>query len=229
MKVVVYTAILHGYDKLRNHVDLPYDFIAYIDDRSIVPADTNWTIRDIPEEIKDLPMFDQLNYLKHMPHKLFPEYDISVWEDGKVSINKNVQLLLDLDYEDNKFISNKHPERQSVYDEINILRSYKWEKKSVCDELEQKYKQEGFPNNFGLVDTCMMIRRHNDPYVSEIMNEALELLNKYGITRHELVLTYVLWKQNKTISTIPFDVRGKYTSDYFTQHPHYKCHYNFPK
>lgn len=47
-----------------------------------------------------------------------------------------------------------------------------------------------------------MIRRHNDPYVSEIMEEALALLNKYRIVRHELVLTYVLWKQNKTVSVI---------------------------
>lgn len=45
MKVVVYTAILNGYDKLRNHIDLPYDFIAYIDDKSIVPANTNWQIK----------------------------------------------------------------------------------------------------------------------------------------------------------------------------------------
>lgn len=229
MKVVVYTAILNGYDKLRNHVDLPYDFIAYIDDKSIVPANTNWQIRDIPEEIAGLSMFDQINYLKHMPHKLFPEYDISVWEDGKVSINKNIQSLLDLDYEDNKFISNKHPERQNIFDEIDILRKWKLEKKETCDKLEQKYKQEGFPKDYGLVDTCMMIRRHNDPYVSEIMEEALALLNKYRIVRHELVLTYVLWKQNKTVSVIPFDVYGKYTSKFFTQYPHYKQHYHFAK
>ena len=75
----------------------------------------------------------------------------------------------------------------------------------------------------------MMIRRHNDPYVSEIMEEALALLNKYRIVRHELVLTYVLWKQNKTVSVIPFDVHGKYTSKFFTQYPHYKQHYNFTK
>ena len=227
MKVVVYIAILNGYDKLRNHVDLPYDFIAYIDDKSIVPANTNWQIRDIPEEIAELSMFDQLHYLKHMPHKLFPDYDISVWEDGKVSINKNIQYLLDLDYEDNKFLSNKHPERQCIYDEINILRCYKWEKKSICDELEQKYKQEGFPKDYGLINCCMIIRRHNDPYVIEIMEETTALLKKYGIARPELVITYILWKQNKTVSVIPFDVYGKYTSKFFTQYPHYKQHYQF--
>lgn len=144
MKVVVYTAILNGYDKLRNHVDIPYDFIAYIDDKSIIPANTNWQIRSIPEEIAGLSMFDQINYLKHMPHKLFPEYDISVWEDGKVSINKNIQSLLDLDYEDNKFLSNKHPERQNIFDEIDILRKWKWEKKETCDKLEQNINKKDF-------------------------------------------------------------------------------------
>lgn len=224
MKVVVYTVILHGYDKLRNHVDLPYDFIAYIDDRSIVPVDTNWIIRDIPEEIKDMPMFEQLNYLKHMPHKLFPDYDLSVYEDGKISVNKNIQILVDLDYNDNRLLTNKHPQRQSVYDEINILRSLHYEKKEVCDAFEQKYLQEGYPHNNGLVDTCMMIRRHNDPYVSELMEEITSLLNEYHASRHELAFNYVLWKQHKEATVISFPM---FISQYFDGFRHHKKHYTY--
>jgi len=94
MKVVVYTVILGGYDKLRNHVDLPYDFIAFVDDKSIVPADTNWEIRDIPtwamHMLKDTCYASKKvsNYLRFYPHKLFPEYDISIYEDGKISIQR---------------------------------------------------------------------------------------------------------------------------------------------
>lgn len=225
MKVVVYTVILNGYDYLRNHVDLPYDFIAYIDDnRSIVPADTNWVIRDIPDEIKDLPMFDQLNYLKHMPHKLFPDYDLSIYEDGKISVNKNIQKLVDLDYKDNRLLTNEHPDRQCLYDEIDILRKLHFEKKEICDALEQKYLQEGYPRNNGLVDTCMMIRRHNDPYVSELMEEITSLLNEYHVSRHELVFNYVRWKQHKEVTTVP---EPHFTSPYFYQFAHYKRHYTY--
>lgn len=112
MKVVVYTVILGGYDRLRNHDDLPYDFIAYIDDTSIVPANTNWQIRSIPQEYNTNITPKKLStLLKMIPHKLFPEYDISVYTDGKISINKNIQILLDLDYDDNRLLSNKHPLR----------------------------------------------------------------------------------------------------------------------
>ena len=81
MKVVVYTVIIGGYDILRNHIDLPYDFIAYIDDKSIIPANTNWQIRDIPEEYihSNISAKRLSTLLKMIPHKLFPEYDISVY------------------------------------------------------------------------------------------------------------------------------------------------------
>ena len=169
MKVVVYTVILGGYDKLRNHVDLPYDFIAFVDDKSIVPADTNWEIRDIPTWAMHMCTFDNFlklsNVLKFYPHKLFPEYDISIYEDGKISINKNIQYLLELDYEDNRILTNKHPLRQCLYNEIDVLRKIHWERNNVCDAVERLFNEEDYPKNMGMIDTCMIIRHHNDPYV----------------------------------------------------------------
>lgn len=228
MKVVVYTAILNGYDKLRNHVDLPYDFIAYIDDKSIIPANTNWQIRDIPKEYthSNISAKRLSTLLKMIPHKLFPEYDISVYIDGKLSINENIQILLDLEYDENRLLSNKHPVRQCLYDEIDKLRRLGWENENVCNEVECLFKKVHYPKNYGMIDTCMMIRRHNDPYVIEIMEENISLLDKYNITRHELIFNYVLWKQHKTISVVPFD---NYRSKFFTQYPHYKQHYHFAK
>lgn len=148
MKVVVYTVILHGYDKLRNHVNLPYDFIAYVDDRSIVPADTNWIIRDIPEEIKDMPMFEQLNYLKHMPHKLFPDYDISVYEDGKISVNKNIQILVDLDYNDNRLLTN------ILNDRVYMMKSIYY---AVCTMKRKKYVMHLSRNIYKKVIHAIMV------------------------------------------------------------------------
>lgn len=228
MKVVVYTVIIGGYDNLRNHVDLPYDFIAYIDDKSIIPVNTNWQIRDIPEEYthSNISAKRLSTLLKMIPHKLFPEYDISVYIDGKLSINENIQILLDLEYDENRLLSNKHPVRQCLYDEIDKLRRLGWENENVCNEVECLFKKVHYPKNYGMIDTCMMIRRHNDPYVIEIMEENISLLDKYNITLHELMFNYVLWKQSKTVSVIPYD---NYTSKFFTQYPHYKQHYNFTK
>lgn len=224
MKVVVYTVILGGYDRLRNHDDLPYDFIAYIDDTSIVPANTNWQIRSIPQEYNNTNMTPKKlsTLLKMIPHKLFPEYDISVYIDGKVSINKNIETLIEMNYEDNRLLSNKHPLRQCLYDEITALRTIQWENPTTCDAVERLFKETHFPKNYGMVDTCMLIRRHNDPYIIDLMEENIRLLDAYNITRHELIFNYVLWKQHKTISVVPFD---NYRSKFFTQYPHYKHHY----
>ena len=167
------------------------------------------------------------NVLKFYPHKLFPEYDISIYEDGKISINKNIQYLLELDYEDNRILTNKHPLRQCLYNEIDVLRKIHWERNNVCDAVERLFNEEDYPKNMGMIDTCMIIRHHNDPYVIDLMEEISRLLDIYNISRHELIFNFVAWKQHKQISVIPFDDKGPYTSKFFTQYPHNKQHYKF--
>lgn len=224
-KVVVYTVITNAYDYLNNHIDIPeYDFIAYIDDKSIVPANTNWEIRDIPEEILHLSPLFQSIYLKINAHKILSDYDISIYLDGKCMLKNDCKDLLLLDYEDKRIISNKHPKRDCIYDEIITLSNYKWESKDVIIKLFTRYINEDFPYHYGLIDTCFILRYHNDPYVIEIMETWWDDIITNNITRIELNFNYILWKTNKQVSALPYD---NYTSKYFILKPHYQKHYTF--
>ena len=151
----------------------------------------------------------------------FSAYGMDYALVGLVNTDDSTELVL-LEYDENRLLSNKHPVRQCLYDEIDKLRRLGWENENICNEVECLFKKVHYPKNYGMIDTCMLIRRHNDPYIIDLMEENIRLLDAYNITRHELIFNYVLWKQHKTISVVPFD---NYRSKFFTQYPHYKHHY----
>lgn len=222
MKVVCYTVITGGYDILQNHINIPeYDFIAYIDDKSIIPPNTNWEIRDIPEELSNLPSKKKSSYIKFFANKYFPEYDVSIYYDGKCILTSDCKDLLALDYEDKRYILIKHPHRDCIYDEILTISNLKWEEKEKLNNLLTMIYNENYPKHNGYFDTCFMIRYHNDPYVIELMNAWWDLINELNMTRIDMCLRFVFWKQNKKYNTIP------YYSKYFKNKGHYKQHYKF--
>lgn len=223
MKVVVYTVITNGYDNLREClIDNPnYDYIAYVDELTPVPKNTKWQIRPIPDDIKHLDKIMQQAHIKILPHKYFPEYDISIFCDGKVQMTRDVTELLT---DDMMFATNKHPHRDCIYDECSVLSKLGFEKRNVIANVIDMLKKNNYPTHHGLLDTCMMIRRHNDPYVYEIMDQVWQLIVDLDVTRLEILFNYVLFLQNKTITLIPFD---NFKSKYFLQHPHAKTHYKF--
>ena len=65
----------------------------------------------------------------------------------------------------------------------------------------KKYKQEGFPKNYGLPQTCIVFRYHNDESCKRLMKTWWEEI-KNESHRDQLSFNYALWK-NK-------DVRIKY-------------------
>ena len=219
----MYTVITNGYDPLRNCLinNPDYDYIAYIDELTPVPKNTNWQIRYIPDNIKHMNKIMQQIYIKILPHLFFPEYDISIYHDGKVQMTHDIK---DLITDDMMIVSNKHPLRDCAYDECKTLSQLRWERNDVVSRVYDMLKANNYPQHYGLIDTCMMIRRHNDPYVSEMMDCLWKMIEDYNITRYELIFNYVLFLQSKKVTQIPFN---NYKSKYFVQHPHTKIHYKF--
>ena len=57
----------------------------------------------------------------------------------------------------------------------------------------KKYKDENFPSNFGLVETNIIYRKHNEPYCIKLMYLwANELISRSH--RDQLSFNYALWK-----------------------------------
>jgi hypothetical protein len=77
------------------------------------------------------------------------------------------------------FYTRKHPSRNCIYEEGNVVIRYGKDSVKSIDNQLSGYKKEGFPKNFGLVETAIIIRKHNDKQCIIIDNMwAKELVNK---------------------------------------------------
>lgn len=70
-------------------------------------------------------------------------------------------------------------------------------KKASSDDINkqiEKYKAEGYPEGIGMVETCVLLRKHNDIKCVLFDNAwATELLEQSH--RDQLSFNYICWKQ----------------------------------
>lgn len=104
MRIILYTCLFGGYDRLPNHILVP-------------------TIEYIPITSSDLalPPIDLSRYYKILPHKSFPEYDISVYSDSNMELvdpNGLLNLCEQLIKSEATSIFFKHPVRTTCHQEV---------------------------------------------------------------------------------------------------------------
>ena len=189
-KKVIYTCITGKYDTL---VPQPYiegyDYICFTDDYT---QDDVWEIRPIPEKIKGLSLVKQQRYVKTHPHELLPEYDYSIWIDANMIVQASPDELL----KDYTIQIPKHPVRDCIYSEASAcIRKEKDSPEIVIPQVDG-YMEEGYPPHHGLVQSNIIIRKHNDPVCIKIMEDWWNEIEK-GSHRDQLSFNYVCWKNRK--------------------------------
>ena len=61
------------------------------------------------------------------------------------------------------------------------------------------YREEGFPEHYGLNETNIMYRNHKSDKIISIMEEWWKFIENYS-KRDQLSLSYVLWKNNMQLN-----------------------------
>ena len=56
----------------------------------------------------------------------------------------------------------QHPVRNKIFDEFQAVLDCKKEKKSIVNIVKNRYIKENFPDNLGLTENCIIIRKHNN-------------------------------------------------------------------
>jgi len=193
-KKVVYTCITGDYDRLSNpkFITDGFDYICFTDNKAMT-SDV-WDIRPLPKETEGLSQVKKQRFVKINPHLLLSEYDMSIWVDG------NVTLKGDL----NKFVKNvitsdcsvyvpKHPQRNCIYAEANVVVRMGKDKSDITIPQMEKYKKEGFPEKYGLLQSNIILRKHNKPDCIKLMECWFKEL-KNGSHRDQLSFNYASWK-----------------------------------
>jgi hypothetical protein len=196
-KIVVYTCITGGYDNILepSYVTPGVDYICFTDNMNM--KSKTWKLRSIPEELLSYSKVKQQRGIKILAHRYLPEYSISIWVDGSVIVRGDVkEYLKTLDLEQYSVFIPEHPARKCIYAEKDAcvrIRKIKGDEVKLAEEQMKRYKEEGFPTNFGLVQTNIMIRRHNDQYSKDLMEKWWSELKDYS-HRDQLSFNYALWK-----------------------------------
>ena len=195
-KKVVYTCITGGYDDLKDpkYITEGFDYICFTDNTDI--RSDIWEIRPLPDECEELSQVKKQRYVKINPHKLLSDYDISIWVDGCVSLNDNLnELLSNVMTDDISVYVPKHPVRNCIYREARAVLSLGRDKKEIVNPQVDRYKKEGFPSDYGLLQSNILIRRHNEEDCIRLMEDWFNEL-KDNSHRDQLSFNYVLWKNS---------------------------------
>ena len=211
---VIYTAMIGGYDGLVEPDYKPegWDFVCF-SDRDL--KSETWDVRPT------LPLYidNTRTARKHklLPHRLFPDYEYSLWLDGNIKVRDDVnELLGHLDgcnYATHDHLQNPLDPRGCIYDEgSTILQlgiknggNYKDNPDLIKRQME-RYVKEGYPSKNGLVVQMEVLRRHNEQDVVDSMEDQWVEL-KYNSKREQLSFNYIAWKNKLKFSYIQGDSR----------------------
>lgn len=105
-----------------------------------------------------------------MPHEYLPEeFELSIYVDADMLIKESLtELLMDL-REDTLFAACRHSYCQSVKEEINDLKAKGMVDATQIKNQWQRYVEWGFEDNLGISENGLLIRRHNDVHVAQLM------------------------------------------------------------
>jgi len=218
-KIVVYTAIFGQYDELPTNTFIAddVDYICFSDHE--IRSDL-WNVQIVDPIYEDTTR-NSRKY-KAVPHRFLPEYDYSIWVDGNMCMVGDFRELLT----DSIFRTYDHMQcfdkRNCIYGEANVIlqlgqqnmqrspergiRNWK-DNPYLIQEQMKRYHEQGFPVNFGLAETSVVIRKHNDSRCIQL-DEDWWTEMKYGSRRDQLSLNFVSWKNDIILDYIPGDVRN---------------------
>lgn len=177
-----------------------------------------WKMQPIPKELDYLSDVKKQRIVKICPHRYLKKYDVSIWIDGSIEILDDLhKFISQYDLSKCPFYTRVHPRRRCIYEEAKACISLKKDDPSViCAQIE-RYKEEGYPKNIGMVETCILLRKHND-IRCQLLDDlwATELLK--GSCRDQLSFNYACWKQHFLVGAMKNEF--KVTSSMFKLHQH---------
>lgn len=215
-KVIVYTAIMGNYNKLREikNPDKNIKYICFTDQK--IKSNT-WQV------VKGSTIFYNSN-LNAKIHKVLPHLyfncDYSLWIDASIEIEGNILDLIDshLD-EKTDIVLFKHKIRDCPYCEANIVISSKLANSIIVKSQMNKYHRYGFPLHKRFSQGGVILRKHSEKM--EIFN-----LTWWGeicryTQRDQLSLDYCIDKTNLSLKY--FDLPKLYENNgYFRYYGHKK-------
>jgi len=213
VRKVIYTALFGDYDNL---VELQkfegWDYICFTDQKNL-KSDV-WKIVEVTDDENPPNILNRM--YKWLPHRYLNDYEVSLYIDSNVEFLKNPDYFLDTYLNEHLLAIPYHPSN-CIYRESNgCVYLGKSKSKDTLNQMEAYYK-DGFPENFGLSENCIIFRFHNNQKVIELMENVWNNLLTYNTKRDQLSFMYEIWKVGFKSYTLMNRID---TYDFFTRQTH---------
>ena len=202
MPTIIYTVITGNYDSIKQLlvVEEGVEYVLFTNNSEIKDAGV-WKVVQIPSEQWQGRTERENNILlsrkvKMLPHKYLPkECELSIYVDADMLIKEPLmQLLKDL-HEDTLFAACRHSYCGSVREEIEDLVAKGMVNETQVQQQWQRYLEWGFKDNMGISENGLLIRRHNDARVTQLMELWWEEFQK-GCLRDQVSLMPCIYKED---------------------------------
>jgi len=211
MKKCLFTIHFGGYDAPHEpFVSEGWDYLMFTN-RTDIKSEV-WQIRHVTTP---LPNYLAARYVYINSHLFVPtEYQFSLMIGGQIHVVGDLNNL-DIEF-GSDFNMMKHPCRTCIYQEAETIRKENIDKTMNFVPQLERYRAEGFPENYGL-NACGIIGRHNNRFTECFEQEWWHQVMT-GSYRDQLSFDYVRWKLGGTVHN--FGYWETLAGDTFSVHQH---------
>lgn len=142
-------------------------------------------------ETQRKPKIERL--IKIKPWEFLPNYDRYIWIDANIHPRTKMKDLPDAD-----IICLEHPDRNCVYEEFKACVRLMKDDTQVMKRQVDRYREEGYPINAGMVQTGLLIRKPTDKVKKHAELWWHEVIT--GSRRDQLSFGYALAKSQEELS-----------------------------
>ena len=201
-KIAVYTCMIGNYDKLMSPICLE-DNVDYYVITDCKDEFDGWQKINIPDELLSWDKTKINRYIKMHPNIFFENYNYTIYIDANMRIVGNPYSFCGAADNSNLGIAfYEHKERNCIYEEAEVCKLYKKGNKKGIEEQISRYKSDGFPLNYGLLEGSVIVRSLQNDKGKKLLELWWNEFNETTSNRDQLSLPYTLWKNNYQINDI---------------------------
>lgn len=166
-KLVIYTALTGNYDHVHEilYKEDGVDYLLFTNNPAI--KSKTWDVVFLDSDQDDLVLSREI---KMIPHKyLDDKYDISIYIDANAVIYGELTELTRYLNDNTALAVSQHSVRKNLKEEIEACVQLKGVDRDEVEKQYARYVQEGFEDNRQLLECGILVRRHKDSKLQELM------------------------------------------------------------
>jgi len=211
VKKVIYTAITGNYDTLHEPrtISAGWDHICFTNNPNL--KSRAWRIIYVNDPT--LSNVRLARMIKILFYEFLKNYELSIWVDGKIQIAGDMNLFRrDIRWAKDFYIK-KHPSRNCIYREAVACINQRKDSEEMITRQIQHYRELRYPANNGMVDSCIMVRKHTDKN-KQFCKEWFRQVSEFSY-RDQLSFNFVAWEQH-----LSYMILHPQTDKYFLKYRH---------